>query len=476
MKPNVAALGNWMASWVNAEGAIYGFHNHSVWGDNPYRWNDYTSGHTTWASPFLIGLAMLLKQEMNEKGRELLSRMIAFQTSAFQPNGEFAHVGFQVGETLQWGLIHNVHTDVSLALTAMYGQDYLTAEEMENIRLAILRNLEACRRYGEGRPDEEGTCNQEYARVWAKLLFQIVYRDDRWKDEIPQDLDFIIDRFHVRGMPDDECEGTLRTLTIRDVTEPAEYYGLMIAPLVLAYEVYGDEKYLRHAGALCKHIVRSAWTDSSRQSRVHRFWVKVESGWRKVDSPMLIAGMGHTLYGIARYLEHTADEQCKEFIRRSDATYAYYQNPRGYFTSATGWLNESDVAPSTGWHAHDFYSFAYRHGINDSFWETFWKPYERTSILLGDQCFWIESGKHWAIGDYFWLDTFKLFGRKDEPLFGRECPSWIDPAKSLPDRLLYPGGIPDFLRMNEGIYLKAAQADGLDITSVAAAPYKGLLR
>ena len=55
--PNVAALGNWLHSWVQPNGAIHGFHNHPVWGVNPYRLADFTAGHTTWASPFLAGLA-----------------------------------------------------------------------------------------------------------------------------------------------------------------------------------------------------------------------------------------------------------------------------------------------------------------------------------------------------------------------------------------------------------------------------------
>jgi hypothetical protein len=55
--PNVAALGNWIHSWVQPNGAIHGFHNHPVWGVNPYRLGDFTAGHTTWSSPFLAGLA-----------------------------------------------------------------------------------------------------------------------------------------------------------------------------------------------------------------------------------------------------------------------------------------------------------------------------------------------------------------------------------------------------------------------------------
>ena len=58
---DLAALGNWLYSWVQPDGAIHGFHNHSVWGDNPIRWADYTSGHSTFAAPMLPALAILLE-------------------------------------------------------------------------------------------------------------------------------------------------------------------------------------------------------------------------------------------------------------------------------------------------------------------------------------------------------------------------------------------------------------------------------
>ncbi len=37
-RPNIGKLGQWLMSWVQPNGSIHGFHNHPVWGDNPFRY------------------------------------------------------------------------------------------------------------------------------------------------------------------------------------------------------------------------------------------------------------------------------------------------------------------------------------------------------------------------------------------------------------------------------------------------------
>lgn len=477
MKLNTGKLGGWIASWIQPDGAIHGFHNHSVWGGNPYRWTDFSSGHSTWASPFLAGLSLALRQHSHVEGLALLKKLIRYQTQSFHEDGQYDHIGFQVGDSLKVGLIHNAITNVSLGLTALHGRDYLDREELESIRSAIVRNMEACRRYGnEGRPDESATCNQDYARIWAKLIFHQAFGDDRWKEEVLEDLAFMIEHFHVSGLPDADSAGTYRTFHDKSAVEPAEYYGLIILPLVLAYEVYGDESYLDQAGAICRHVARSAWTDSAGYVRFHRLWYRQGETWYKNESPMLIAGMGDSLNGILRYLEHRNDSELAAFLDRCDETYAAYQTPRGYLVSATGWQSEVDIAPSSAWHAHDFHYLVARHGTGSSFWEQMLQQDDtKTSVLLGDQCMWVERGNHWSIHDYFWQDVFKLLGRKDEAYFGRDIPAWTGIEERLPDSFTFPQ-LPVFLKSENGIYLMNDHGQDIEVTSIAAIPYKGKLQ
>ena len=35
----------------------------------------------------------------------------------------------------------------------------------------------------------------------------------------------------------------------------------MICPLILAAEIYGEERFLDEAGRLCRHVARSHWID-----------------------------------------------------------------------------------------------------------------------------------------------------------------------------------------------------------------------
>ena len=471
--PNIAMLGNWITSWIQNSSAIYGFHNHSVWGGNPYRWADFTSGHSTWASPFIAGISLALKHQMHADGLSLLRGLIAFQTHSFQQDGQYRHIGFQIGESLQFGLIHNAITNVSLGLAALNGVDYLPSDDRDAIAAAILKNMAACQAYGAGRASHSGIANQDYARIWGKLLFQQAFGDDRWRDEIVEDLDFMISHFHVGGFPDNECEATYRSLSDPNTVEPAEYYGLMICPLVLAYEVYGDSKYLEHAGRLCLHVARSAWADVNEQTRFHRLWFRQGDTWHRNRQPMLISGMGDSLEGINRYVQHVPNSELIDFLGCCDATYAAYQNPRGYFAAATGWQSEIDIAPSSAWHAHDFRYLVTRHALPIDFWHDFFAPYDRTTVLLGDQCLWLERGPHWKIADYFWQDVFLVLGRKDEPIFGRDM-LWVGGSNALPDHFKFPDP-PVFLKTDDGIYLKQGDPNQLDITSIAAMPYKGVL-
>lgn len=469
--PNLAALGNWLHSWVQPEGAIHGFHNHPVWGTNPYRLGDMTAGHTTWASPFLAGLAQAISQCPDDRAKALLERLINFQTTSFHPDGQYAHIGFNAGEICQKGLIHNALPNCSLGLTALYARDWLPTHLLEQIRTAILRNLnKGCLQYGkEGRPDETSVCNQDYARIWAKLLFMQAFDDRRWHDEVREDIDYMIEHFHISGMPDMDSSGTLRIQGIKDILEPSEYYGLMICPLILAAEIYDEERYLDEAGKFCRHVARSQWVDHNGQTRCHRIWYFADGQWHHNKGPMLIAGMGDSLEGIQRYRQLRPDDELSAFLDATDRTYTHYQHPRGFLVSGTGWHSEIDIAPSTGWQSHDFRHLVNRHGIDETFWDAFFASDERTSVLIGDQCIWFERGQHWAIGDFLWQDVFNLVGRKDCVKFGPNLPDWIEGGWHAPKNYAMPDR-PVFIKTDDQIALWKGSWDQLEATSIAQTP------
>lgn len=469
--PNVATLGNWIRSWVQPNGAIHGFHNHPVWGGNPYRWLDMTAGHTTWASPFLAGIAEAIKQKPDARAKALLELLVDFQSMSFESNGHYKHIGFNAGEICKKGLIHNAVPNLSLGLTALHARDWLSTRLFDQIRAAIVRNMnEGCWNYGRnGRPAESSVANQDYARIWGKLLFMQAFEDRTWYDSTREDIEYMIKTFHVSGMPDDESAGTLRILGIKDILEPSEYYGLMICPLLLAAEIYGDERYVDEAGKLCRHVARSRWTDERGFTRCHRTWFYHAGKWHLNKSPMLIAGMGDSLEGIQRYVRIRPDAELEKFLADCDRTYAGYQHPRGFFVSGTGWDSECDIAPSTGWQSHDFRHLVHRHGVSDTFWDQFFADDDRISVLLGEQCMWIERGAHWAIGDYLWQGVFNLVGRKDRVTFGPNLPDWVDGGWHAPKDYAMPDR-PVFLKSDDYIKLWTGDWSNIDTLSIARTP------
>ncbi|GAA3402733.1 hypothetical protein ACFFNY_05010 [Paenibacillus hodogayensis] len=477
MKPNAGKLANWLLTWVQEHGTIHGFHNHSVWGSNPYRWSDFTCDHSTWASPLLPALALMLNKKRDPALESKLLTLIRFQTGSFQPDGQYAHIGFQMGESLAHGLIHNMMPNAALGLTALYAKDWLPADDLQRIRASMEATMDACDRiypFGVMYTNGRAISNQEYARLWGKLLYEKVFGERRWGDELRRQVDEMIGQFHVGGLPDPDCIASYRYAGDTTSTEPAEYYGLLIAPLVLASELYGEPAYLEQAGGLCRHLARSAWHDGRGQTRLHRVFYHSGSRWVRINEPMLIAGMGISLFGIHEYLERQEDTELAAFLAKCDRTYAAYQNPRGYFASATGWCNEADIAPSSAWHAHDLLYLIARHGADDEVWSGLNETHEQISVLLGDRCIWMERGPHWTITDYQSIDVYQLLGRKDETRFGRDM-NWVGGERALPERFTFADR-PVFVKTDEGIFLRKggiAETD-IQLSSVASVPYLGV--
>ncbi|MFF2371624.1 hypothetical protein [Agromyces sp. NPDC058110] len=473
-QPDVAALARWMRSWVGDGGQIRGFHNHSVWGTNPATFIDFTSGHQAFSAPATAAFGEALGRRPDPRGLELWRRMVRFQARTVQADGQYKHIGFQVGESATSGLIHNMAGSIGLLEGLVHAGHLLEADEREEVFAAVRANLDACVVYGGGRPSFEGTCNQEYARVWVKLRYTELSGDDRYVDEIVDDLETLIRLSSVRGVPDAESVGTFRVAADRErggILEPAEYYGLMIVPLALAARRYGRPDFLEEARAICRHVARSAWIDDRGLTRYHRYWYLDGDVRHLSTTPMLIAGMGLSLRGIDEVLADGPDAELAEFRARVLETYAAYQTPAGYFASATGWHNEADVAPSTAWHAHDLMALV--HGLDTpaDFWDRVFAEPDRQSVLLSDRAYWVEDGVHWCILSPLTAGDLSIYGRKDRDEFGRAFFAWTD-KKPLPADLEFADA-PVFFAADDGLYLVGEPARPMDVTTLGPVPYRG---
>lgn len=434
--PDIPSLVRWLASWIQESGAIHGFHNHSVWGGNPYRWGDFSAGHTTF-SAFMIPVLARLHARGNEEAGEFLARTLAFQLASRQPDGQFEHIGFQVGESLRLGLIHCMVPCIAMHLALAEMEPAMAAAHKPGIVSVVSAVLSASRFYGD-RATESSCANQEYARQWVRLLQAPALGDSKLLHAALEDLKFLGERFLVRGVPDDSSCGVLRVATDPDFIEPAEYYGLMIEPLLLAHELTGQSVWLEQACSMARHVTESAWTDRAGQTRFHRLYYRMASSrYERICEPMLIAGMGLTLEGIRKCLMRSRDAGMEEFLNRCHATYSHYQSPAGYFVSASGWHSEADIAPCPAWHSHDAW-----HLLNCSSGcaealdlKTGASP--RLSVLMGESCFYAEMGPHWTVADYATCDVFSLLGRKDQVRFGRDM-MWIGGPRALPANYSFP--------------------------------------
>ncbi|WP_211228616.1 ABC transporter substrate-binding protein [Glycomyces tenuis] len=480
--PDTAALARWMRTWIGAQGQIRGFHNHSVWGTNPATFIDFTSGHQAFSAPATAAFAQALARRPDDRAREMWRRMMLFQARTVQGDGQFRHIGFQVGESATSGLIHNMAGCIGLLEGLRHAGHLLEPGEAEEVLRAVRANLEACRVYGGGRPSEDGTVNQEYARVWAKFRYTELSGDDRYAHELEDDLDALVRLSRAPGVPDAASCGAYRQPADRaegGILEPAEYYGLMIVPLVIGSRRFARPDLLDEAVRLSLHVARSAWTDERGRTRFHRYWYVRGETALKTTEPMLIAGMGLSLYGIDEVLSETEHPELAAFVEDCLATYAAYQTPAGYFASATGWHNEADVAPSTAWHAHDLLFLVRHYDTAESFWaESFWdvvfaEP-ERRSVLLSDRAYWVEDGVHWCILSPLTAGDLSIYGRKDRDDFARSFFAWTD-KEPLPAELAFDEA-PVFFVADEGIWRLDDSARATDVSVLGAIPYRGHVR
>lgn len=243
-----------------------------------------------------------------------------------------------------------------------------------------------------------------------------------------------------------------------DVLEPAEYYGLMLFPLLEASQRYNDERFLSGARGIARHVMRSSWIDGNGQRRLHRLWQRIDGIWHKCDEPMLIGGAGVTLAALQRLHEISRDEEIASFLADMDATYAHYQHPCGFFLAASGWGSEPDVIPSSAWQSHDLFHLLARHGVPHDFWSEFFRVEERVAALLGHSLLWLETEEHWTLRGYASMHGLELAGRKDSAHFGVDIPAWISSNRELPSEWQMPDR-PIFARTNKGVFQVGGRRD-----------------
>lgn len=100
--------------------------------------------------------------------------------------------------------------------------------------------------------------------------------------------------------------------------------------------------------------------------------------------------------------------------------------------------------------------------------------YDKISVLLGDQCIWMENEKNWTICDYMTRDVYVLLGRKDEGRFDRDI-GWVGGERALPSHFNFPQK-PLFIKAEDGIYIKGNVDKKIDIVSMLNLQFKGKLK
>lgn len=468
--PDTHALAQWLRSWVRPNGAIHGFANHSVWGGYPALYGDDWCGHSTFASPLLMAWAELCVRFPEPAEIERMETMIRFQCGSRQDDGQFDHVGFQLGELAKAGLIHNVLPAAALCETVRIAGDLLSADTRNQVD-ATLRSVLAALDQKHGPGYRKGTCaNQEYARAWARLAHMEAFGHAEWDDRVRHDLDALRANLHVSGVPDADSEGCLRSAGNPDFLEPAEYYGLMIAPLFLAHRRYGEARDRDTALALTRHVVRSTWRNGVGRLRAHRTWARIDGAWERIREPMLIGGLGLTLDTIQAWAAAEEDEEWQHFLGSMDATLAAAQAPGGPFLAATGWQREQDIIPASAWQSHDLLYLLRRHPPETDPWPAIRREPEDTLVILGRHCAWLENGPHWKIHSYQSLNTALLHGRKDRSQHHHSRSRWMCPEPPAAETWLPDP--PQFLRTESAVHHQGGR-DDLRILNASGLPYRG---
>lgn len=449
--PDIAGLGRWLYSWVQPSGALHGFHSHPVTGGNPYRCRDTFAGHCTAAAPFLMGLAAACRQHPDDRGLAVLKQTIRFQMSELQRNGGFDHAAFQAGEKGAPSLFQNMLASTALSETAAILLDGLGNELLAQIDKTVHRHMAGCGELMDRFSDTHLTATR-YMLCWARLAHMRAFNHAQWLEDVRKDLDYLVTKGHLFGVPDGASAGLLAEPEERAALATGDLCGLVIHPLLLGWEQLEESRYFETAQAVARHLVRSSWRDLSKRRRLHRSWIQPASHDRvNNQAPMAIGGIGLALSGIQRLFAVDADPEFEAFLDEMDRTYSAYQSFSGFFLPATGWYSEADVVPSTAMQAHDFYHLVVRHGVDEqaAFWDRMLAESTACSVVIGRNWVWLEDRHHWALRGFRGMNDASVVGSKARPVFAVQ----ID-GTAMPEQLaefVMPEE-PRFVHTDEGVF------------------------
>lgn len=463
-----AKLWNWISTWWQPNGAIHGFHNHPVWGTNPVRVQNNYSGHSTFATPLLMSAALLMKNHVDEAVLKKIEDSIRFQCARINKN-RFIDIGFEMGSFPCGGLIHNAVPLIMLAETAFILKDKLPDGLLSTIDKTVYQMLcDLEKQYPLDDPKRQGVSNQEYARIWALQAYQKAFGEvKKWKNKIPWFLFSKPKLFFAPGLPDQESSGIIRSLSDDSFIEPTEYYGLMIQPYVLAFREYGDKRFLNFALQLARYVVRNSWEDQKECARFHQSYRKIKNHYVKATEPMLIGGMGLTLYAINELNAHLKDPELAKFLEKCIDTYAIYQHPCGFFVQATGWESEYDIAPSTAWQSHDLLFLSSLCSKRpEEFWQHAKNKPPTYGLLIGSQNSWLESTDRYRIIGRD-LQGWSIVGNKKSEKIFMEMPEFVG-AKRPPKETSLDE--PSLIYTDEKIYIKGGPV-GMSIMNISLQPF-----
>lgn len=421
----------YLRTWQAPTGALHGVHTHPVWRIHPGVLEDHYTGYSAWGAPGFLGLADLVAATGNETARDVTRRLAEFVLASQMANGRWDHCGAELGQRFNDAPVDNFLQDLSLAYLARVAPKALGSGGVAQVAERVRRNLET---YFVDLPAVEtrghllvDTVNQDCAGIWAMFEWMRVFgRNATWLDLALRGLRTHAAQHLVRGLPAADCAGMLRSRGLPNYIEPAEYYGVIIPPYLLAYRETGDREFLDVALQLSRHVMRNAWRDARGCLRLHRTCDRVAGQWRVSQSPMLVSGGGLVLRTLRELQADAPSAEAETFLAAMDATLASYQNEFGFIVQATDWHDDYDLICGTVWQAHDLAYLGGRVRDTVAFTRALAAPAPDLGVVIGWHDCWVETATQWGIVRP-WSYGFGLSGNKVDDHGYPTIPAWCNP-------------------------------------------------